>query len=181
MFAPDMDGQLGLLHSPPKVKAFLKGDFSYYTDLYIKLQKAYRSESKEFPAVYYNAMLDLDAPFLLVLSACVPNDPDENAKVRMIAAEIDRYFSLLQLQSAYDSNEFADSLFRISELIRGKNLEAFRPAFDSQLTATIAARRNVETAEPLGWRIPVGTLNIGHRVCSGDENWVNAKVRVFRP
>jgi hypothetical protein len=151
MFAPDMDGQLGLLHSPPKVKAFLKGDFSYYTDLYIKLQEAYRSESKEFPAVYYNAMLDLDAPFLLVLSACVPNDPDENAKVRMIAAEIDRYFSLLQLQSAYDSNEFADSLFRISELIRGKNQEAFRPAFDSQLTATIAARRNVQTAEPLSY------------------------------
>jgi hypothetical protein len=151
MFAPDMDGQLGLLHSPPKVKAFLKGDFSYYTDLYIKLQEAYRSESKEFPAVYYNAMLDLDAPFLLVLSACVPDDPDENAKVRMIAAEIDRYFSLLQLQSAYDSNEFADSLFRISELIRGKNLEAFRPAFDSQLTATIAARRNVQTAEPLSY------------------------------
>ena len=82
-FAPDIDGQLGLLHSPPKVKAFLKGDFSYYTDLYIKLQEAYRSESKEFPAVYYNAMLDLDAPFLLVLSACVPDDPDENAKVRI--------------------------------------------------------------------------------------------------
>jgi hypothetical protein len=151
MFAPEMDGQLGLLHSPPKVKAFLKGDFSYYTDLYVKLQEAYRSESKEFPAVYYNAMLDLDAPFLLVLSACVPNDPDESAKVRMIAAEIDRYFSLLQLQSAYDSNEYADSLFRISELIRGKNLEAFRPAFDSQLTATIAARRNVQTAEPLSY------------------------------
>ena len=151
MFAPDMDGQLGLLHNPAKVKMFLKGDFSYYTDLYIKLQKAYRAESKAFPAVYYNAMLDLDAPFHLVLSACVPNDPDEDAKIRMIAGEIDRYFSLLQLQSAYDSNEFADSLFRISELIRGRNLEAFRPAFDSQLTAMIAARRNVQTAEPLSY------------------------------
>jgi len=151
MFARDMYGQLGLLHSPPKVKAFLKGDFSYYTDLYVKLQRAYRAESKAFPAVYYNAMLDLEAPFLLVLSACVPNDPDEDAKVRMIAAEIDRYFSLLQLQGAYDSNGFADSLFRISELIRGKNLEAFRPAFDSQLTGMIAARRNVQTAEPLSY------------------------------
>jgi len=151
MFAPDMDIQLGLLHSPAKVKAFLKGDFSYYTDLYIKLQKAYREDQKVFRAVYYNALLDLDAPFLLALSACLPNDPDEDAKVRTLASEIDRYFSLLQLQSAYDSNDFADSLFRISEAIRGKTLELFRPAFDSELTAMIAARRNVQTAEPLSY------------------------------
>ena len=128
MFTPDMDEQLGLLHSSPKVKAFLKGDVSYYTDLYIKLQEAYRSELKASPAVYYNAMLDLDAPFHLVLSACLFNDPDEDSKVRLIASEIDRYFSLLQLQGAYDSNEFADSLFRISELIRGQNTEVFRPS-----------------------------------------------------
>lgn len=151
MFTPDMDEKLGLLHSSPKVKAFLKGDFSYYTDLYIKLQEAYRPELRAFPAFYYNAMLDLDAPFHLVLSPCVFNDPDEDSKVRLIASEIDRYFSLLQLQGAYDSNEFADSLFRISKLIRGQNIEVFRPAFESQLTAMIAARRNVQTAEPLNY------------------------------
>ena len=151
MFAPDMDGQLGLLHSPPKVKAFLKGDFSYYTDLYIKLQEAYRLESKEFAAVYYNAMLDLDAPFLLVLSACVPDDPDENAKVRMIAAEIECDFSLLQLQSAYDSNDWPIRCSTFRRLFSGKNMEACRPAFDSEVTATIAARRNVQTAEPLSY------------------------------
>jgi uncharacterized protein with ParB-like and HNH nuclease domain len=151
MFAPDMDMQLGLLHSPVKVKTFLKGDFSYYTDLYIKLLKAYREDQKAFRAVYYNALLDLDAPFLLALSACLPNDPDEEVKLRTIAIEIDRYFSLLQLQSAYDSNEFADSIFRISEAIRDKGLETFRPAFDSQLTATIASRRNVQVAEALSY------------------------------
>jgi uncharacterized protein with ParB-like and HNH nuclease domain len=151
MFAPDVDGQLGLLHSPAKVKTFLKGDFSYYTDLYIKLQKAYGEDQKAFRAVYYNALLDLDAPFHLVLSACVPNDPDEDEKLRTIANEIDRYFSLLQLQSAYDSNEFADSLFRISDAIRGKAVVTFRPAFDAQLTAMIATRRNVQVAEPLSY------------------------------
>jgi hypothetical protein len=151
MFAPDMDAQLGLLHSPAKVKTFLRGDFSYYTDLYIKLQKSYRQDQMAFRAVYYNSLLDLDAPFLLVLSACVPNDPDEDAKLRTIASEVDRYFSLLQLQSAYDSNEFADSLFRISGAIRGKDLETFRPAFDSELTAMIATRRNVQFAEPLSY------------------------------
>jgi hypothetical protein len=151
MFEPDMDVHLGLLRSSSKVKAFLKGDFRYYTGLYVKLQKAYRSEVEALQAVYYNAMLDLDAPFLLVLSACVFNDPDEASKIRLIASEIDRYSSLLQLQGAYDSNEFADSLFRISDVIRGQNTEVFRPAFDSQLTAMIAARRNVQTAEPLSY------------------------------
>jgi hypothetical protein len=85
------------------------------------------------------------------LSACLPNDPEENAKTRIIACEVDRYISLLQLQGAYDSNEFADSLFRISEAIRGGQIAKFRPAFDAQLTAMIAARRNVDTADPLSY------------------------------
>jgi len=151
MFAPDMDDRLGLLHSPAKVKAFLKGDFTYYATLYAKLRRAYAEDQPAFRAVYFNALLDLDAPFHLVLSACVPNDPAEDDKIKVIASEIDRYFSLLQLQSAYDSNEFADSLFRISEAIRGKNVEAFRAAFDAQLTSMIAARRNVQDAEPLSY------------------------------
>lgn len=151
MFAQDMDERLGLLHSPANVKAFLTGDFSYFTNLYVKLWRAYSGDSTACRSVYYNALLDLDAPFHLVLSACVPNDPNEDEKIETIASEIDRYFSLLQLQSAYDSNEFADSLFRISEVIRGKAPDEFRTAFDAQLTAMIAARRNVEAAEPLSY------------------------------
>jgi hypothetical protein len=86
-----------------------------------------------------------------VLSACVPKDPAEDEKIKTIGHEIDRFYSLLQLQSAYDSNEFADSLFRISEAIRDKEFAAFRPAFDAELTAMIAARRNVTEAEPLSY------------------------------
>lgn len=151
MFEPDIDTRLGLLHKPAKVKAFLKGDFIYFTDLYIKLWQAYSEDQTTFRAAYYNALLDLEAPFHLVLSACVPNDPDRDRKIGTIAREIDRYFSLLQLQSAYDSNEFADSLYRISEAIRGKTVHAFRTAFDAQLTKMIAARRNVQDAEPLSY------------------------------
>jgi uncharacterized protein with ParB-like and HNH nuclease domain len=151
MFAPEMDEHLGLLHDPVRVKTFLKGDFTYYANLYIRLRRAYIEDQVEFRAVYYNSLLDLDAPFLLVLSACVPNDPAEDKKIKAIAGEIDRYFSLLQLQSAYDSNEFADSLFRISVAIRGGEVETFRSAFDAQLTAMIAARRNVQDAEPLSY------------------------------
>jgi len=151
MFTNDMDERLGLSHSPTKVKSFLKNEYGYYGGLYVKLWKAYSEETTGFLHVYYNALLDLDAPFLLVMSACALNDPDEDEKIKVIAKEIDRYYSLLQLQNAYDSNAFADSLYLISESIRGKRVETFRAAFDAQLTAMIADRRNVKQAEPLSY------------------------------
>lgn len=151
MFAPDMNAKLGLLHSPARVKAFLKGDFTYYSNLYVKVLSAYEEDQNEFRAVYYNALLDLDAPLHLVVSACESNDKDEDEKIRTISSEIDRYFSLLQLQGVYDSNEFADSLYRLSEAIREQPVEVYRPAFNAQLTAVIAARRNVRDAEPLSY------------------------------
>lgn len=151
MFAADMDASLGLLHSPKKVKAFLNGPFLYYSNLYIKLRKAYEEEQKPFREVYYNAMLDLDAPFLLAIAACSLDDPDEDQKIRAIAYEVDRYFSLLQLQSAYDSNDFADSLYQIADAIREQPVEVFRSAFDKQLKGMIASRRNVSDADPLSY------------------------------
>jgi hypothetical protein len=151
MFAADMDSSLGLLHSPKNVKTFLKGPFLYYANLYIKLRKAYETDQKPLREVYYSAMLDLDAPFLLAVAACFLNDPAEEQKIKAVAYEVDRYFSLLQLQNAYDSNDFSDSLYQIAEDIREQPLEAFRAAFDKQLKGMIAARRNVQDAEPLSY------------------------------
>jgi len=149
MFAPDFDERLGLLHSPARVKDFLKGPFDYYTRLYMKLLIGYFADEPRVKGLHYNRLLDLDAPFHLVVSACVLRDPDEQDKIQRVAMEIDRYFALLQLQGAYDSNEFADSLFRISDALRDRQADTFRQAFDAELTAQIAARRNVDTAEPL--------------------------------
>lgn len=151
MFMTDMDERLGLLHNPTNVKALLKGDFTYYTDLYVKLREAYALDQAEIRSVFYSALLGLDAPFHLVLSACLPNDPDEDEKIETIGREIDRYYTLLQLQNVYDSNEFADSLYRISAKIRDKPIGVFRESFDAELKRMIAARRNVEDAEPLSY------------------------------
>jgi len=151
MFSQDMNEQLGLLHNPGNVKKFLKGDFKYYTGLYLKLLDGYSKDQKNFRALYLSSLLDLDAPFYLSLASCVQNDPFEEHKIRELSKEIDRYFSLLQLQNAYDSNEFADSIFRISNKIRGKGIETYRPAFDGELTAMIAERRNMEHAPPFSY------------------------------
>ena len=153
MFTAEMDEKLGLLHNPAKVKAFLKGTFTYYSNLFVKLRTAYATDQQQFRGVYYNYLLDLDAPFLLVLAACNLDDPDEDEKIRTASAEADRYFSLLQLQNAYDSNEFADSLYRIAAAIRGQDTITFRAAFDAELAAVIASRRNLAEAEPLSYAV----------------------------
>lgn len=151
MFTAEMDEKLGLLHNPAKVKAFLKGEFTYYSNLFIKLRTAYGSDQKPFRGVYYNYLLDLDAPFLLAIAACSKDDPCEDEKIRVVTYEVDRYFALLQLQNAHDSNEFSDSLFRIATIIREKEPETYRAAFDAELTSAIASRRNMAEAEPLSY------------------------------
>lgn len=151
MFDHDINERLGLLHNPGNVKKFLKGEFRYYTDLYSKVLDGYSKDQKDYRALYLNSLLDLDAPFYLSLASCVQNDPMEEEKIKALSNEIDRYFSLLQLQNAYDSNEFADSIFRISQKIRDRGIDAYRPAFDAELTAMIAERRSVEHAEPFSY------------------------------
>ena len=151
MFAQDMDKVLELNHSPIRVKNFLKGEFRYFSGLYEKLLSASMKHKPELEHLYYSRLLDIDAPFLLVLSACHENDPDEEEKIRSIGYETDRYFSLLQLQNAYDSNDFQDSLYEISKEIREVPVANFRSAFDAQLRTAIAARRNVDDIEPLSY------------------------------
>ncbi|TVQ97370.1 MAG: DUF262 domain-containing protein [Deltaproteobacteria bacterium] len=151
MFAPEMDQELGLLHNPKNVKAFLNGAFSYYSGLYARIWAAYNVRQEGLDMVHYNALLDLNAPFLLALSACAPDDPDEQRKVSVVAYEVDRMFALLQLQSAHDSNEFADALIRISVGIRDAHADTYREVFDAELTKLVAARRNVAEAEPLSY------------------------------
>lgn len=151
MFTQEMDKHLQLQHNPSNVKAFLQYDFTYFTSLYLKILNAYTIDQNQFRAVYFNSLMDLDAPFLLSISACTFNDKNEDEKIKTVAYEIDRLFSLLQLQGAYDSNDFAVALYEISLAIRGTDVGKFRIAFDSQLTQMIATRRNVSEAPPLSY------------------------------
>ena len=164
MFVDDMDKKLRLSHSPPNVKAFLREEFSYFTDLYVRLLSGYHVSKPPLEHLYYNSLLDIDAPFHLILAACAANDPDENEKIRQIAYEIDRYFALLQLQNAYDSNDFQDSIFAIAESIRERPVDSIRPTFDQQLRTALAARRSADVDEPLSYTAFRQTgINLGAR------------------
>lgn len=151
MFKQDMLTQLNLEHNPSSVKSFLKDTFRYYSDLYSKVWAFAKKLDEEVPWVFYNGLNEMDGQYLLILSACKLDDEEETLKIQIISREIDRLFTLLQLQNSYDSNDFAVKLFHISNEIREKNAEAIRPVFDKFLIKTLSERRAVPVDQPFSY------------------------------
>jgi uncharacterized protein with ParB-like and HNH nuclease domain len=104
IFTHEENNKLKLQHNPKAVKKFLQNEFTYYTDLYCRIYKYYSDPDDEFIHVYYNKLNEMDSQFLLILSSCSLNDPEESIEIKEISYNVDRMFSLLQLQRSYDSN-----------------------------------------------------------------------------
>ncbi len=143
IFKSDMNEVLKLDHNAVEVKAFLKGPFRYYTQLYCRLWAATREAADEFPAVFCNRLNEQSNQFLLVLSACHVDDPEETEKIQAVSVGLDRLFSLLQLQGAYDSNEYTNRLFEISTEIRSKPAAEIPGIFHRHLIEELIKRRGI--------------------------------------
>jgi hypothetical protein len=148
MFSHSMNNVLHLTHNPSGVKNFLDNDFKYFTSLYLKIWAATENENSNYPHVFLNKLNEMDGQLLLILSSVHLNDVEEEAKIRTVAAEIDRFFSLLQLQNAYDSNAFAERLYRISSEIRNQPVTNIRPAFDRHLLEELSRQRDTTVSQP---------------------------------
>jgi uncharacterized protein with ParB-like and HNH nuclease domain len=153
MFKADLNQTLHLDHNPTAVKAFLKGTFRYYTQLYSRLWAATREETKGAEAVFFNRLNEQDNQFMLVLSACDVNDPNEVSKIDAVATGLDRMFTLLQLQGAYDSNAFATRLFEVSVELRGCKQGDIAKIFDKHLIAEITERRGIQVTESFSYAL----------------------------
>lgn len=147
IFSPEVESELNLQHDPKAVKKFLKNEFIYYTELYYKILRYHNKENKNYMHVYYNNLTDMDSQFLLIMSACKINDPEEAEKIKVISYEVDRFFSLLQLQRSYDSNDFNTAIYRISSRIRNGEVSEIREVFDEYLLNMISENRGLETKE----------------------------------
>jgi len=66
---------------------------------------------------------------------------------------LDRMFALLQLQGAYDSNEFADRLFAVSADLRGRPANEIPSIFEKHLLAEIMERRGTPTTESFSYAL----------------------------
>ena len=114
IFTPEVNTELKLLHNPKEVKRFLQNEFKYFSNLYSKIYKYSDNPTHGFVYVYYNRLNEMDSQFLLILAACTLDDPHEKDKIKLISYNVDRLFSLLQLQRSYDSNDFNVAIYKIS-------------------------------------------------------------------
>jgi hypothetical protein len=163
MFSSAMEDKLGLEHNSTKVKAFLNNEFRYYAALYLKYWQAKTTSNPAYKHVYYNEMNDLQSQCILILAACSVDDPEEDQKVDRVARELDRLFTLSQLQGGYDSNRFAVEIYAIASQLIGASMDDYRAIFDESLTKMLADQREDEVSDPFRYAFfrnaSVSTLN----------------------
>lgn len=133
---------LGLDHNSQNVKKFLNESFKYYTDLYEKIRKYRESITAGFEYLYYNGLTQMDTQYMLILSACKVNDPEEDEKIKQIAFHVDRLFCLLQLQRSYDSNVFSREIMLLSARIRDCNASDISTIFNETLLSMLSSAQN---------------------------------------
>jgi len=153
IFKSDMNDQLELDHNPAEVKAFLNGSFKYYTSLYCKIWVRTKELSSSSPAVFYNDLNDLDSQFMLIMSACSVNDTEEELKIGAVSSGLDRMFAFLQLQGAYNSNDFAVRLSQLSTDLRDAKAELIRGLFDKHLIEELNLQRSQDLATPVNFSL----------------------------
>ncbi len=153
MFKTDLNEKLKLDHNPTEVKSFLKGPFRYYTDLYTRVWEATQDEKDGLEMVFCNELTEQANQFMLVLSACKVDDSEENAKIKAVATGLDRLFSLLQLQGAYDSNQYTARLFEISADLREKTAAEIPAVFQKHLIAELKNRRDIPVEEAFNYTL----------------------------
>ena len=164
MFKSDVNELLKLDHNSMAVKAFLKGPFRYYTNLYTRLWDATQNETDMLRAVFCNELTEQSNQFMLVISACKVDDSEETEKIQAVAAGLDRIFSLLQLQGAYDSNQYTARLFAISADLREKPAAQIPAVFQKHLIEELKERRDIPVTDAFNYTLfkpmAVDRLNI---------------------
>ncbi|MEC0304906.1 DUF262 domain-containing protein, partial [Terribacillus saccharophilus] len=138
----DSPVDLMLSHNPSGVKEFLKFSFTYYANLYEKISGYYHEPNADNIHIYYNGLNDMDHQFMLIMSACKVNDPMEEEKIKKVSKEVDRLYTMLQLQRSYDSNDFNAAMYDISKSIRDEDdLSKITQVFSDKLLELLGKSR----------------------------------------
>lgn len=168
---------LGLDHNPKNVKKFLTTSFKYYTNLYEKIRKYRDNFTEGFEYLYYNGLTQMDTQYMLVMSACTVDDPEEDEKIKQIAFHVDRLFCLLQLQRSYDSNEFGREIMALSAKIRECETSAIQEKFNETLLAMLSKAQNTENLNSV-WNYSY-FKNVGYDLDKRFLRYVLARLDLF--
>lgn len=147
LFLNPINATLKLLHNPSAVKVFIPGDFTYYSRLYTRISSLSMKPAAGFEHVYYNKINEMDSQYLLILASCLLDDAEEDEKIKTVARNVDRLFSLLWLQRSYDSNDFNVAIYQIAAEIRGRPVKELQAVFDKYLLSLLSEARGVNATD----------------------------------
>jgi hypothetical protein len=146
IFESICDSELHLKHNAKGVKEFLNGPFRYYSKLFNKLRVLGEREDADIPECYYNSQLNrMDGHIMLTVCACDVDDPEEDEKISTIARAFDRAYVMLQLNRAYDSNQFQELLYTLHPLLRACPIEEIEQSINRRILKEINGRRNTNS------------------------------------
>jgi len=152
IFEPICNDKLHLKHSAHGIKSFLEGPFCYYAQLFLKLRELGDDEQSSIPECYYNSQLNrMDGHIMLTIAACDVNDQNEETKIMAVARAFDRAYVMLQLNRAYDSNQFQEFLYTLNPLLRGCPSDKIEQRINDMVLAEINVRRNANSKELLSY------------------------------
>ena len=112
-----------------------------------------RNFDTSLPEVFHNKLNDLDSQFHLILAACTVDDPLEVDKIRSVANELDRLFTLSQLQSGYDSNRFAVEIAIIANKLTTADISEYRDIFNASLLKLLSDQLADDVSEPFRYTL----------------------------
>lgn len=152
IFEEESARELQLRHNPARVKDFLKGQFRYHGKLFLRLSGLGDSLNDFCPECYYNSQLNrMDGHIMLTMAACEVDDPDESDKIRAVARAFDRAYVMLQLNRAYDSNQFQELQFSLNKTLRGCPSTEIEDRINATVLDNINTRRNTTATELLSY------------------------------
>jgi hypothetical protein len=145
IYDPICNESLQLKKNSQGVKNFLKGPFKYYARLYYKLSRFGEDENSDFAECYYNSQLNrMDGHVMLIMAACRVDDPNEEEKITVLSRAFDRAYVMLQLNRAYDSNQFQEFLYTLHPFLRRCRVEDIDILINKKILDEIKQRRNAE-------------------------------------
>lgn len=144
--------ELNLKRNAQGVKKFLNGPFRYYAHLFLRLRKLGEDAKSNIPECYYSSQLNrMDGHIMLTLAACRVDDPDEDARIRAVARAFDRGYVMLQLNRAYDSNQFQEILYTLLPILKKCSADQIEKGIDAAILKEINARRNANAKTLLSY------------------------------
>jgi hypothetical protein len=152
LFQDEFNDELHFRNDAGAVKQFIEDELTYHVDLYNRVDTLADDYHDDYPHVRFNRLNRMGGQSILILAACEQGDPEGERKIEVISQEFDRLYTLLQLNSAYDSNRFADTIYDIRPELSDTPIEDYRDVFNHYLFSLIEEQRGARPDSPFNYR-----------------------------